>query len=171
MRNRFAWAGGALLGALLALALMFGGSPVALAQNVACFMQQGGAVWVAGDGCTWQMRSGSTLAVESGSLTSLGGVAAYPPTTPLSLTMNGWLTPTGTFQPIESAGAVSISGADIADGEEGQLLFLVNVGAQTITISETTGLISAGNIALGAGDSATLLWRTDTWHQVAASNN
>ena len=52
----------------------------------------------------------------------------------ITLTMNGWLTPTGTLQPIAAAGAVSIDGgANIADSTAGDLLILVNVGAQTIT--------------------------------------
>jgi hypothetical protein len=88
----------------------------------------------------------------------------------ISLTMNATLTPTGSLQPLESAGAVSIDGgAEIVHTTD--YLILVNIGAQTITISETTGLISAGNIALGAGDSATLVWADGGWYQVAASNN
>jgi hypothetical protein len=89
----------------------------------------------------------------------------------LTLTMNGWLTPTGSFQPIRSAGAVGVSGGRIAPGAQGQFLYLYNMGAQTITISETTGLVSAGNIALGALDAATLVYSGTTWIQLAGSNN
>jgi hypothetical protein len=88
----------------------------------------------------------------------------------ISLTMNATLTPTGSLQPLESAGAVSINGGT-SIVHTTDYLVLVNIGAQTITISETTGLISAGNIALGAGDSATLVWADGGWIQVAASNN
>ena len=134
------------------------------------------------------------------------------PQTAISLTMNGWLTPTGSLTLLESAGAVSIDGgAKIAEGTAGDLLILLNVGGSTIqtaadsvlellgtgamtlagnftvdstnatpviaaagstiTISETTGLVSAGNVALGTLDSATFVYRGTSWYQIAASNN
>lgn len=103
--------------------------------------------------------------------TALSSDLTLDPQTDLTLTMNGWITPTGTFQVVRSAGAVSISGANIADGSHGDLLILYNAGAQTITITETTGLVSAGNIALGTLDSATLVYSGTTWIQIGASNN
>lgn len=90
--------------------------------------------------------------------------------TEIVLTMNGTLTPTGSLQPVSAAGAVSVNGGT-SIVHTTDYLILVNVGAQTITFTETTGLISAGNIALGAGDSATLVWADGGWMQVAASNN
>lgn len=100
-----------------------------------------------------------------------GAGTAFTPQGALTLTMNGYITPTGVFQPVQSAGAVSISGANIAPGADGDLLILFNGGGQTITITETTGLISAGNITLGALDSATLVYSDTTWIQIGASNN
>lgn len=88
----------------------------------------------------------------------------------LTLTMNGWLTPTGSLQPIASAGAVSINGGTRI-GHSVDYVQLVNIGAQTITISETTGLVSAGNVALAAGDTMTIMWANGGWYQVGASNN
>lgn len=102
---------------------------------------------------------------------TVGSDLTLDPQTDLTLTMNGYITPTGTLQVVRSAGAVSISGANIADGDQGDLLILYNAGAQTITITETTGLISAGNIALGTLDSATLVYSGTTWIQIGASNN
>ncbi len=88
----------------------------------------------------------------------------------ITLTMNGTLTATGSLQPITAAGAVNLDGgtkiAHVTD-----YLILVNIGSQSITFTETTGLISAGNIALGAGDSATLVWANGGWIEVASSNN
>ena len=95
----------------------------------------------------------------------------YTPQVTLTLTMNGWLTPTGAVQLVSSAGNVSISGGRIAPGSQGQLLTLVNVGSNTVTLTETTGLISAGNIALGPLDTATFVYRLVNWYQTAASNN
>lgn len=93
------------------------------------------------------------------------------PRTGITLTMNGWLTPTGSLTLVQSGGAVSISGGRIAPGTAGDVLVLLNVGSQTITFTETTGLVSAGNIALGTLDSATLVYRGSNWYQIAASNN
>lgn len=146
----------------LVLASMPAPAPVQ-AQNTACFRAQGGALWACGDGGTMEFREGSTLKID----TALSAV----PQADLTLTMNGYITPTGTFQPVRSAGAVSISGANIADGDQGDLLILFNAGGQTITITETTGLVSAGNIALGALDAATLVFSGTTWIQAGASNN
>lgn len=96
---------------------------------------------------------------------------AYPRTA-ITVTMNGWLTPTGTYQRIRNeSGAVSTSGAKIAVKQAGTILTLVNVGANTITFTETGTLVSAGNIALGANDSATLISDGTNWTQIGASNN
>lgn len=100
-----------------------------------------------------------------------GAFIQASPVTSITLTMNGWLTPTGTFQPIRAAGAVSTSGARIAVQPAGTQLILLNVGSNTITFTETGTLISAGNIALQANDSATLISNGTNWYQIAASNN
>lgn len=97
-------------------------------------------------------------------------ITASPQAT-VTLTMNGSIVPTGSFMRVSSAGAVSISGANITAGTAGDVLVLLNVGSQTITISETTGLVSAGNIVLGTLDSATLIYQGASWYQVGASNN
>lgn len=89
----------------------------------------------------------------------------------ISLTMNASLNPTGSFQQVESAGAVSVSGASITVKPAGTILVLANIGANTITFTETGTLISAGNIALGANDSATLISDGTNWRQIGASNN
>lgn len=91
--------------------------------------------------------------------------------TAITVTQDMDFTPTGTFQPITAAGAVSFSGDDLTVRPEGSILILVNVGSNTITITETTNIKSAGNIALGAADSATLISDGSDWYQIAASNN
>lgn len=89
----------------------------------------------------------------------------------LTVTVNGTVNPTGTHQRLTAAGAVGTSGANITVKPAGTLLILSNVGSNTITFTETGTLISAGNIALGAGDSATLISDGTNWRQIAASNN
>lgn len=89
----------------------------------------------------------------------------------ITLTMNADLDPTGSFQRIASAGAVSISGDDLVVEPAGTLLTLVNIGSNTITITETANVKSAGNVALGAADTATFLSDGSDWYQIAGSNN
>lgn len=93
------------------------------------------------------------------------------PRTAITITMNGWLTPTGSNQYITSAGAVATSGAKIAVKPAGYILTLTNVGAQTITFTETGTLVSAGNVALGPNDVATFKSDGTNWVQRSASNN
>jgi hypothetical protein len=93
------------------------------------------------------------------------------PRTSITVTMNGSLNPTGTFQRVTAAGAVSISASNIMTKPAGSLLILKNVGSNTITITETAHFVSAGNIALGAGDTVTAISDGSNWTQIAASNN
>jgi len=139
---------------IMALILLVGPSPSAAQSGVSNFT----TVIASRD-----IHAGGDLLLD-GFLTVNPGVA-------ISLTMNGWVTPTGTLQPLTSAGAVATSGARIAVQPAGSKLILLNLGAQTITFTETGTLISAGNIALGANDSATLLSNGTNWYQVGGSNN
>lgn len=182
------WAGVLAFALLFALAIALAptSAPVQ-AQNTACYRAQGGALWACDDGGTMEfhdgailgiedgatldVQSGATLTVDSGASVAIDDFLTLVPQTAISLTMNGTLTPTGSLQLLESAGAVSVSGANIVDGAQGDLLILLNIGGSTITITETTGLISAGNIALGTLDSATLVYRGTSWYQIGASNN
>lgn len=101
----------------------------------------------------------------------LGGFLTLEPAATLTVTNNGFVTPTTTLLPLAAAATVGISGTHIAVQPAGTLLVLLNVGAQTITFTETETLVSAGNIALGAGDSATLVSNGTNYYQIAASNN
>lgn len=93
------------------------------------------------------------------------------PRTVITVTMNGTINATGSFQRLAAAGAVSVSGDSVVVEPAGTILTLVNTGAATITITETANVKSAGNIVLGTLDSATLLSDGSDWYQTAASNN
>lgn len=93
------------------------------------------------------------------------------PRTAITMTQDKVLNATGTYTRLTAASAVSTSGDSITVKPAGTLLIIVNVGAQTITITETANIKSAGNIALGALDSATLVSDGSDWYQIAASNN
>jgi len=90
--------------------------------------------------------------------------------TPISVTNNLTIAATGSVVPIRSAGAVGTNKV-IGCEEMGRVTYLVNVGAQTITITETTGLVMAGNWAAGAGDTLTFLGDGNACYEVARSNN
>lgn len=174
--------------AVLAAALLGGillAAPV-LAQNVACFMQQGGAKWVAGSGCEWEMQAGSTLDVQSGATVNFGGDASVGDDLTVigdvvvgatlwtargtqTVTANGWITPTASFMQISAAGAVGTS--NILTGTAGQRLTIVNGVNQTITISDTGWLKLSGNIALGQYDTLSLISDGSNWIQLGTSNN
>lgn len=91
------------------------------------------------------------------------------PRTGVVVTMNGIITPTGTYQPLSSAGTVNT--AQIAAGTAGDLLILVNTAATTIVISDTSPLILSGNISLGQYDTLTLRSDGTRWIQLTTSNN
>lgn len=119
----------------------------------------------------------ATLEVDAqGGMTTFNGIQittfyrAVPRST-ITMTQDATLNATGTYQPITAAGAVSTSGVSITVKPRGTVLILVNVGSNTITFTETGTLVSAGNIALGANDSATLISNGTNWYQIAASNN
>lgn len=90
------------------------------------------------------------------------------PRTAITVGNGATVNATGTYQRITAAGAV---GASLAIEPAGSIITLVNVGSNTITFTETGNIISAGNIALGANDTATLLSDGTSWYQIAASNN
>lgn len=111
-----------------------------------------------------------------------GGVTGYAnlrisnfyraqPRTAITVTANGTVNPTGTYTRLTAAAAVGTSGANITVKPAGTILFLVNVGSNTITFTETGTLKSAGNIALGATDTAILVSDGTNWTQLSGSNN
>lgn len=93
------------------------------------------------------------------------------PRTAITVTDNATINPTGTYTRLTAAAAVGTSGDNLTVEPAGTIITLVNVGAQTITITETANIKSAGNLALGTLDTATLISDGADWYQIAASNN
>lgn len=120
---------------------------------------------------TTPQASEAQTGVASFSTVRVGSFIRTVPRTSLTITMNGWLTSTGTYQRITAAGTVATSGAKIAIKPAGTILILVNSGSNSITFTETGTLISAGNIVLGANDSVQLLSDGTNYTQIGASNN
>lgn len=92
----------------------------------------------------------------------------FIPPAALTVTDGAVITPTATVMELTAAGAV---GAELINAGDGQLLILVNTGAQTITISDTATIESTGDIALGAADTLTLIGVGVKWYELASSNN
>ena len=93
------------------------------------------------------------------------------PRTAITVTDNATINSTGTYQRLTAAAAVGTSGDNLTTKPAGTLLILVNTGANTITITETANIKSAGNVALGTLDSATFVSDGADWYQIGASNN
>jgi hypothetical protein len=93
------------------------------------------------------------------------------PSTTISVTSGGIITPTGTLQPLTSGGAVTTSTSTaIANGTtSGQILILHNKNASdAITIDGAGANVECGgNQALGATDALVLQWMTDDWECIA----
>lgn len=93
------------------------------------------------------------------------------PSTVISVTSGGIITPTGTLQGLTSGSAVTTSTSTaIANGStSGQLLILFNKNASdAITIDGAGANVECGgNQALGATDALVLQWQTDDWECLA----
>lgn len=92
--------------------------------------------------------------------------------TAITLTNASTLTPTGTIQPITSAGAIGFGAiAGCAAGTAGRLLVLENNVAQTITITDSATLRMAGNFAMGQYDTIIYLCDGATYVELTRANN
>jgi hypothetical protein len=79
------------------------------------------------------------------------------------------ITPTNTYMELSSSGTVTAAG--IVAGTEGDLLILVNVGAQNIVLPDSGTLKLSGGLTLAASDSVVLIADGTNWVQLATSNN
>ena len=89
--------------------------------------------------------------------------------TTITVGYQGTITPTGMYQLLTATAPRGTS--SVADPTAGRVVTLVNVGSQTITLTDTGTLKLAGNVALGQYDSVTLLGDGTNWIQVGTSNN
>ena len=81
------------------------------------------------------------------------------------------ITPTGTYQPITSSGAVTAIAIETSGYTTGDLLYLVNLGSNSITIADTATVKLSGDTALGAADTLTLMFHSTQWIEIAQANN
>jgi len=88
--------------------------------------------------------------------------------TAISVTNGAVFTPTGTYQPIKSAGTVTPT---VAVGTAGDLLVLINTSNTTINIADSGTMMLSSAVALGQYDSLTLWCDGTNWIEIATSNN
>jgi hypothetical protein len=111
---------------------------------------------------------GGNLEVDGVLLGTSFGV--WSPVTPVSVTMSVPITPTGSYQPLESAGTVSTTLA--ATGfTAGTWVCLVNTSNTTIAITDTGTCKLAGNWQGGQYDTLTVLFDGTNWVELGRSNN
>ena len=96
---------------------------------------------------------------------SIGTFLRAAKETAIAVTMDSYITPTGTLQQVTAVGACAT--ANIAAGTDGDILILLNSGAQTITISDTGTLKLSGNIALTGDDILMLVSNGTNWYEIA----
>ena len=99
----------------------------------------------------------------------IGGLYKLTAATAISVTTDATITPTGSYQPLESAGNVQTS--SIAVLAAGTVVHFVNTANTTITFTDTGTLKLSGNAALGQYDSLILLSDGTNWIEVSETNN
>jgi hypothetical protein len=155
--------------ALLAFVAFYQPATTEAQANIPCYRAQGGATNVAGSGCTYDFKSGSTLKVQSGATMTTTDIYVAQQGAQ-TITYGGTITPTGMYHQITAAaarGTSSVAGVATA----GRVVVLINIGSNTITLTDTGTLKLSGNIALGQYDSVSLLSDGTNWIQLATSNN
>jgi len=101
--------------------------------------------------------------------TTVGGLFLLSKQGNVTVTDGGEIAATKSFVPLTAAGAVGTS--NITTGAAGQLLVLMNVGSNTITITDTGTIMLAGDCALGQYDTLTLISDGTNWLEITRANN
>lgn len=101
--------------------------------------------------------------------TVLGGDLTLTAQPAITMVSAATLSPTGSYQPITSAGAVGFGA--ITAGSAGAVLTVVNTVNQTITITDTGTLKLSGNAVLGQYDAITFISDGTNWIQTSKSDN
>lgn len=105
---------------------------------------------------------------------NVGEYIIYSEQSAVTVTEGEPITPTGTYQPISSAAAVTTSTtcAVYSGTVNGQVVFLVNENASDeIVIDDGANTDIGGNVTLGAGDILKLIWDGANWLGLGTANN
>lgn len=145
--------------------------PVARSYSVPCYMEQGGAKFVASSGCEIELQSGATFDMQSGTTGDLDiGGLLQPSFADETITDGETLTPTVTVYALDSASAVTMTLAASAD--EGQLLILIGDDANNVLIADTNLRSSTGGaLTLNQYDVAFFVYQDNEWIEIALLTN
>ena len=111
----------------------------------------------------------SSSTIRSTTYIKVGTFHRLTEQTAISVTTDGAVDPTGSYQQLTASGAVQTS--DVTCGSEGDIVMYANTVAQTITITDTGTLKMAGNFAMGQYDTLTLLSDGTNCLEIARANN
>lgn len=103
--------------------------------------------------------------------TTMGGFIATTPGTTITVAYQGSITPLGSLVYLTSSAARGTRLIVTTTVPAGTLIRVVNVGAQTITLTDTAPLVMAGNFAMGAKDNITFYMDGDEWVELTRANN
>ena len=126
---------------------------------------------------TLNVDGASTLVgdVTASALVDVGTWLNLTAATTISVTAGAIITPAGTYQPLTSGSAVTCSTSScIADGTRtGDLLVLINNNASDVITIDGTGanVELKTDVALGAGDTITLIWAGSDWYGLSNRDN
>ena len=161
-----------MLAVALVLALVFGGL-LTVGTSAQGARQQFG--WIVAKRLTVDTTSSLVGDVAAGGnlgvagTTTAGSWLAFGVQPTAVVAMNGALTPTGSYQPISATASVGIS--VVVAPAAGTFLRIVNVGAQTVTLTDTGTLKLAGNAVLSTTDSLSLVSDGANLIELARSDN
>ncbi len=105
--------------------------------------------------------------------TFVNGFARLGAAATISVTNGSIITPTATYQPIQSAGTVTATAVATTDFSAGQIVTLINTSNTSIILTNGTNLKlpSASNLTLGQYDAVVLWFDGTRWIAVANENN
>jgi hypothetical protein len=124
-----------------------------------------------GGGSSLATLSSTALTLADGSLV-VPDFVRLSAQTAISVTNGAVFTPTGSYQPLTSAGTVTPTlSSSTSTYAAGHLLFLENQSNTSIVMVDTGNIVMAGNLTLGQRDTLTLLFDGTRWVERARTNN
>lgn len=100
---------------------------------------------------------------------NVGGLMRYTAATAVTVSNDSTVTPTGSYQPLTSAGNAGT--ATITVLSAGTVVHFVNTANTTITFTDTGTLKLSGNAALGQFDTLTVVSDGTNWVELSKTNN
>lgn len=114
---------------------------------------------------------GSLTATGGASSTTTVGAFVLSPAVAVPVTDGGTLTLAWAYQQISATGTVGLGLVAASCKPAGKVSVIENVSNQTVTITDTTNILLAGNAALGQYDTLTLIGDGTNCVQIAKSDN